>query len=195
MWSAWSTVLSQLSLPDSSKSVSQGRTSRRIFISTSIPQIQEADTPYKLRGLDEDKRRHERRLLSDRALLHPWRWCLGRRNSPPRCKLSSRGQARRAAEGHAAVLPGKGHVLMSRNTLRTTVAAALLAAFLLPAAAPAWGATRATRPAERGFISVFWDFLNTLFKGTATDNRWGIDPNGATTNDTGDNRWGIDPNG
>ena len=84
---------------------------------------------------------------------------------------------------------------MSRNTLRTTVAAALLAALLLPTAAPAWGATRATPPVIRGFISVFWDFLSTLFKGAATDNRWTIDPNGATTNDTGDNRWGIDPNG
>jgi len=84
---------------------------------------------------------------------------------------------------------------MSRNTHRTTVAAALLAALLLPATAPAWGATRATPPAERGFISVFWDFLSTLFKEAATDNRWTIDPNGATTNGTGDNRWTIDPDG
>jgi hypothetical protein len=94
---------------------------------------------------------------------------------------------------------------MSRSTLRTAVAAVLLAALLLPAAASAWEPARPLLPAaERGLISAFWDFLGTFFSKTVTDNRWQIDPDGATAAtcpnggascDTSDNRWQIDPNG
>jgi hypothetical protein len=94
---------------------------------------------------------------------------------------------------------------MSRSTLRTAVAAVLLVALLLPVAASAREPTRPMLPAARGFISAFWDFLGTFFlKTVTTDNRWTIDPNGATATtcpnggascDTTDNRWQIDPNG
>jgi hypothetical protein len=89
---------------------------------------------------------------------------------------------------------------MSRSTLRTAVAAVLLAVLLLPAAASAWEPTRPVLPAERGLVAIFWDFLGTLF----LKNGWQIDPNGATAAacpnggascDTSDNRWQIDPNG
>jgi len=76
---------------------------------------------------------------------------------------------------------------MRRTTLRTVVAAAVLAVFL---------------PA--GFVAALWNFLGALLPGTggspaatasACDNRWGIDPNGGATCATSDNRWTIDPNG
>ena len=82
---------------------------------------------------------------------------------------------------------------MSRSTLRLAVAAALLAALLLPAAASAWEPTLPAHPAERGLVAAFWAFLDTLFPGIGPDNRWTIDPNGATA--ACDNRWTIDPNG
>jgi hypothetical protein len=93
---------------------------------------------------------------------------------------------------------------MSRRTLRTALAAVLLAALLVPAAASAREPTRLEPPAERGLVSAFWDFLDTLFLKTGTDNRWQIDPNGAAAATcpnggascvTSDNGWQIDPNG
>jgi hypothetical protein len=66
---------------------------------------------------------------------------------------------------------------MRRYSLRT-VAAALLAALLLPAAASAWEPTLPTLSGERGFVAALWDFLGSLSPGAETDNRWGIDPNG-----------------
>jgi len=83
---------------------------------------------------------------------------------------------------------------MSRSTLRTAVAAVLLAALLLPAAASAWEPTLPAHPAERGLVAAFWSFLVTLFPGTGTDNRWTIDPDGASATAC-DNRWTIDPDG
>jgi hypothetical protein len=93
---------------------------------------------------------------------------------------------------------------MSRRTLRTALAAVLLAALLLPAAASAREPTRIEPPAERGLVSAFWDFLDTLFLKAGADNRWQIDPNGAAaatdpnghpSGSTTDNRWQIDPDG
>jgi len=84
---------------------------------------------------------------------------------------------------------------MSRSTLRTALAAVLLAALLLPAAASAWEPSLPARPAERGLVAAFWDFLDTLFPGTGTDNRWTIDPDGGASCSTSDNGWAIDPNG
>jgi len=77
---------------------------------------------------------------------------------------------------------------MHRSTLRTVVAAAVLAVFLLPA----------------GFVAALWHFLGALLPGTARppaatasacDNHWGIDPDGGAACAASDNRWGIDPNG
>jgi hypothetical protein len=75
------------------------------------------------------------------------------------------------------------------------VAAVLLAALLLPAAASAREPTLPVLDGGRGWVAVFWNFLDRLFLKIASDNHWTIDPNGAPTCPTSDNGWQIDPNG
>ena len=93
---------------------------------------------------------------------------------------------------------------MRRSTLRTAVAAVLLAVFLLPGAAMAGKSPRPVISGGHGFVTVLWNLLSALLPGTggptgaassACDNRWGIDPDGGAACATGDNHWTIDPNG
>lgn len=82
---------------------------------------------------------------------------------------------------------------MSRSTLRTAAAVAVLAVLLLPGAAWAGETALPATPGEPGFAAILRGLLG-MFLGSEADNGWGIDPNGATATAC-DNRWGIDPNG
>ena len=100
--------------------------------------------------------------------------------------------------------PERVFVLMRRSTLRTAVAAAVLAVFLLPASAMAGKPSRPVISGGHSFVAALWNLLSALLPRTggpqgatasACDNRWGIDPDGGAACATSDNHWTIDPDG